>query len=62
MTLYIVLMFDVLSLLINIVLLLTVLPKICSERNPDVFGMVTEIEAEVQCHRFLGQISGSLIP
>lgn len=47
MTLYIVLMFDVLSLLINIVLLLTVLPKVCSERNPDIFGMVTEIEAEV---------------
>lgn len=42
--------------------LLTVLTKICSERNPDIFGVVTEIEAEVQYHRCFGQTSDSLIP
>lgn len=47
---------------VNIVLLLTVLTKICSERKPDIFGVVTETEAEVQCHRCFGQISDSLIP
>jgi len=47
-------MFDVLSLPVNTVLLLTILSKKCSKTNPDILGMVKEIEAEVQCHRCLG--------